>query len=157
MIDRFFRLWHYVVIGCHNNDRDIRNFRTTGTHSCKRLMPRSIQECNTTSVFQLYVVSTDVLCNTSGLTGNYIRLTDVVEQRSLTVVDVSHHCYDRSTRLQVFRSIFFLYDSLRYFRTYIFGLETKLFGHQIDCFRIQTLVNRNHHTDTHTSCNNLID
>jgi len=30
-------------------------------------------------------------------------------------------------------------------------------GYQIDCFRIQTLVDGNHHTNTHTSCNNLID
>ena len=157
MIDRFLRLRHHVIIGCHNNDRDIRYFRTTGTHSGKRLMTRSIQERNTASVFQLYVVSTDVLCNTSGFTGNYIRLTDVVKQGCLTVVNVSHHRYNWSTWLQIFRSIFFFHDSLCHFRTYIFGLETKLFGYQIDCFRIQTLVDGNHHTNTHTSCNNLID
>ena len=120
-------------------------------------MTRSIEECNTTTVFQLHVISTDMLGNTSGLTGNYIRLTDIVEQRSLTVVNVSHHRYNRSTRLQIFRSIFFFNNSLCHFRTYIFSLESEFFSHQIDGFRIQTLVDGNHDTNTHTSSDNLIN
>ena len=120
-------------------------------------MTRSIEECNTTTVFQLHVISTDMLGNTSSLTGNYIRLTDIVEQRSLTVVNVSHHRYNRSTRLQIFRSIFFFNNSLCHFRTYIFSLESEFFSHQIDGFSIQTLVDGNHDTNTHTSSDNLVN
>ena len=157
MIDCFLRLRHHVIIGSHNNDSNIRYFRTTCTHSGKRFVTRSIEERDTATVFQLHVICTDMLCNTSGFTGNYVRLTDIVEQRSLTVVNVSHHCNNRSARLQIFRSIFFFNDSLCHFRTYIFCLESELFCHQIDCFRIQTLVDRNHDTNTHTSSDNLID
>ena len=98
-----------------------------------------------------------MLGNTSGLTGNYIRLTDIVKQRSLTVVNVSHHRYNRSARLQIFRSIFFFNDSLCHFRTYIFSLESEFFSHQIDGFSIQTLVDGNHDTNTHTSSDNLVN
>ena len=120
-------------------------------------MTRSIEERNAATVFQLHVICTDMLCNTSGFTGNYVRLTDIVEQRGLTVVNVSHHCNNRSARLQIFRCIFFFNDSLCHFRTYIFCLESELFCHQIDCFRIQTLVDGNHDTNAHTSSDNLID
>ena len=157
MVDGLLCLRHHVIIRRYNNNRNIRYFRTTGTHSGKRLMSRSIKECNTATVFQLHIVCTDMLCDTSGFTGNHIRLTDIVKQWSLTMVNMSHYSNNRSTRLQIFRSIFFFHDSLCHFRTYIFGLETKFFGHQIDCFRIQTLVDRNHDANTHTSSNNLVD
>ena len=98
-----------------------------------------------------------MLCDTTGFTGNYIRLTDIVKQGSLTMVNVSHHCNNRSARQQVFRRVFFFNDGLCHFRTYIFSLESELFGNQIDSFRIQTLVDRNHDTDAHTSSDNLID
>ncbi len=131
MIDGFLRLRHHVIIGSHNNDGDIRNLCTTGTHSGKRFMTRSIEECDTASVFQLHIVCTDVLCDTSGFS-----LADIVEQGCLTVVNVSHYRNNRSAGLQVFRSIFFFYNGLCYFRTYIFCFETELFGYQIDCFCI---------------------
>ena len=80
MVDCFLCLRHDVIIGSYNNNGDIRYFRTTGTHSGKRLMTRSIEECDTASVLQLHIICTDMLCDTSGLTGNHIRLTDIVKQ-----------------------------------------------------------------------------
>ena len=56
-----------------------RHFRTTGTHSGKCLVTRSIQECNMTSVFQFHIVSTDMLGDTPCLTGNYICFTNIVQ------------------------------------------------------------------------------
>ena len=80
MVDSFLRLRHHVIIGSDNNDNHVRHLCTTGTHSGKRLMTRSIEERNLTSVFQFHVVSTDVLRDTTGFTGNNVRLTDIVEQ-----------------------------------------------------------------------------
>src|SRR3712207_44165 len=73
------------------------------------------------------------------------------------MVDVSHHRNDRRARLQVFRRVFFFNNGLCHFGTDIFRLETELFGHDIDCFGIQTLVDGNHDSDTHASSDNLID
>ena len=155
MIDSFLGLRHHVVVGSHNDDSNIRSFGTASTHSGKRFMSRSIKERNLAAVFQRYVVSTDVLCDTTGFTGNHICLTDIVEQRSLTMVYVTHYRYDRSAMFQILFGIFFLYDSLCHFRTYIFCFEAEFFRHQIDCLGIQTLVNGNHHTDAHTSSDDL--
>ena len=58
---------------------------------------------------------------------------------------------------QIFRSIFLFNNGLSYLRTDIFGLKSEFFSNKIDCFRIQTLVDRNHHTYTHTSSDNLIN
>ena len=157
MVDSLLRLRHHIIVSRNNDDGDIRHFRTTGTHSRKCLMTWSIQESNLTSVLHCHVVGTDMLCDTTRLTGDNIRLTDIVEQWSLTMVYVSHHSYNRRTRFQIFLRIFFFDDSLCHFRTYIFRLKAELFCHQINRFRIQTLVDRNHYTDTHTSSDNLIN
>ena len=62
---------------------------------------RSIQECYMTAVLERYVVCTDVLGDTASLTGDYVSLTDIVQQRSLTVVDMTHHRNNRRTWNQI--------------------------------------------------------
>ncbi len=79
MINRLFGLRHHIIIGSYNNNSNIRHFRTTGTHGGKCLVTRSIQECNMTSVFQFHIVSTDMLGDTTCLTGNYICFTNIVQ------------------------------------------------------------------------------
>ena len=108
-----------------------------------------------TSILQLHVIRTNVLSNTSGLTSDNVCLTNIVEQRSLTVVYVTHDGYDRSTWKQVFFSVHFFFYRLRYFRTDIFSLISEFFGHQVNSFSIQALVDRNHYTYTHTCRDNL--
>ena len=80
MVDSFLRLRHHIIIGSNNNDNHVCHLCTTGTHSGKCFVPRSIEERNLTSVFQFHVVSTDMLRDTTGFTGNNVRLTDIVEQ-----------------------------------------------------------------------------
>ena len=59
-------------------------------------MTGSIQERNVASVLQLHVVCTDVLGNATCLAGNNVGLANIVEQRGLTMVYVTHHSYDGS-------------------------------------------------------------
>ena len=151
MVDSFFCLRHHVVIGSYDNDYHVSYLRTTCTHSRKCFVSRSIQERNATSILQFHVICTNVLCDTSGLTRNYICFTDIVQQRSLTVVYVTHHGNNRCTRLQIFFRISLFLYSLCYFRTYIFCLVAKFFCHKVNRFCIQTLVDRHHDTHTHTS------
>ena len=63
-------------------------------------MSRRIQEGNGLIV-NSYSIRTDMLCNTSGLFIRYIGLTDGVQKRSFTVVNVSHDADDRRPALKL--------------------------------------------------------
>ena len=146
---------HHGVIGCDDDDGDIGGLCTTGTHGGKRFVTWSIQEGYLATAVQGHTVSTDVLGNTTRLTGNHIGIADIVEQRGLTVVNVTHHGYDWSTWNQVVLIILFLAHGLLNLGTHVFGLETELLSHHVDGFSIQTLVDRYHDTYTHQGRDNL--
>ena len=148
---------HHTVIGCDDDDGDIRHLRTTSTHGSEGLMTRSIQECDESSILQLYVVSTDVLGNATSLTFNHIGVTDVIQQRRLTMVYVSHHGNDGCARQQVVLVVDFFSDSLLNLCAHIFGLEAKLIGNQVDGLGIQPLIDRCHHTNAHQGSNQFVD
>lgn len=52
-------------------------------------MSRGVEEGNGLTL-PVDLVSTDVLCDSTGLTSNHIGVTNPVQQRSLAVVDVTH-------------------------------------------------------------------
>ena len=79
VINRLNRLRHHVIISGHDNNSDIRHLRATGTHSGKRLVTRSIQERDTAAILQLHVVGSDMLRDTTSLTGDYVRATDIIQ------------------------------------------------------------------------------
>ena len=157
MIDGFLGLRHNVVIGSYYDDGNIGNLSTTCTHSGKCLVTRGVEECYVTTVFQFHVVGTNVLSNTTGLTGDYIGLTNVVEQRGLTVIDMTHHSNDGSTWLQVFFVVLLFHYSFAYFCTYIFCCISVFFGNEVDGFSVHTLVDADHNTYAHACTDNLGD
>ena len=71
---------HHSVVGSDDDDGDIGHLSATGTHSGKRLMTRSIEECYLASVLKLNVVCTDVLSDTTSLAGDNVCLAYIVEQ-----------------------------------------------------------------------------
>ena len=71
---------HYRVVGSDDDDGDISNLSTAGTHGGECLVTRGIEECDASSVAQLHVVCTDVLGDTTCLTGNHVGLAHIVEQ-----------------------------------------------------------------------------
>ena len=146
---------HDRVVGSDDDNRNIGNLSTTGTHSGKRLVTRGIEECNPTAVLKLNIISTDMLGNTTSLTSDNICLTDIVEERSLTVVNVTHHSNDRSTANEIILVILCLLNSLLYLSTYILGSESELLSNDVDCLSVETLVDTYHHTDRHQSTDKL--
>ena len=80
MSDSLLSSRHHSIVGSDDDDCDIGNLSTTGTHGGKRLVTRSIKECDATTILQAHVVSTDVLGDTTSLTSNYISVADMVEQ-----------------------------------------------------------------------------
>ena len=72
------------------------------------------------------------------------------------MIHVSHHGHDRRTRCQIFFPVLFFMNRLDHLSTYIFGLKTEFFRNDIDRLGIETLIDRHHHTDTHTGSDNLV-
>ena len=62
-------------------------------------MTRGIQECDV-AVVDMHSVRADVLCDTASLGGGNACVSDIVEQRGLAVVNVTHYNNDRITRLK---------------------------------------------------------
>ena len=130
MVNRLDCLRHDSVVSCDDNDRDIRHFRSTCTHRREGRVTRSIQERDMLTILQLHVVCTDMLGDTSCLTGDHVGVTDVVQKRCLTVIDVTHDGDDRATRLHIFVMHHFIRINLFYhMRRHILGRETELLGH----------------------------
>ena len=155
MSDSLLGSRHHRVIGCDDDDGDIGSLGTTGTHGGKRLVTWSIKEGYLATAFQGHTIGTDMLGNTTCLTGNHIGIADIVEQRGLTVVYVTHYGYDWSTWNQVVLIIHFLAHGLLNLGTHVFGLETELLSYHVDGLRIQALVDRNHDTYAHQGRDNL--
>ena len=99
--DRLDRLRHHLVIrGDHEHD-DVRHLRTARAHGRECLVARRVEEGDRLAVRERDVVRTDVLRDAAGLAGNHVRLADVIEQRRLAMVDVTHDRDDRRTRDEI--------------------------------------------------------
>ena len=155
MVDGLLGLGHDAVVGSNDNDGNVRYLCTTGTHGGKRFVTGSVEECNVASILQFHVVRTDVLCNTSGFTGNHVGLADVVQQRGLTVVYVTHNRYNRSAGQQVFLVVFNHINGLANLGADIFCLEAELLSDNVNGFGVHTLVDADHDTNAHASGDNL--
>ena len=108
MVNRFYCLRHNTIVCCYYENCDICRACSTHTHCCERLMSRSIQECDLLSV-DFYNISTDVLCDTAGLTVDDICMTDCIQKGSFTVVNVTHNADYRRTFLHLLFVLFFFF------------------------------------------------
>ncbi len=96
-----------------------------------------------------------MLRDTAGLARSDIRLADVVQQRRLTVVDVSHDRYDRRTRNQLLLAVLDSLDSLLYLDRDEFDLEAELLRHDHQSLGVETLVDRDHKAEIHAGRDDL--
>ena len=157
MVDCLDGLRHDRIVRSDDDDCYIRHFRTTCTHRREGRVTRGIQERNVLTVLQFDVICTDVLGDTSGLTGNHIRVTDVVQQGCLTVIHVTHHRDDRAARFHILVVHHLIgVDLIRHVRRDVLRLETELLGNQVDCLGVETLVDRHKQAKAHTSTDNLV-
>ena len=140
MSDGLFGGRHHRVISRNNDDGNIGNLSTTGTHGRKSLMAWCIEECNLTTILQFHVVGTDVLGDTTSLTSNHVCVTDMVEQRSLTMINMSHHRYNRGASHEIVLIVFLLSNSVLNLCTDVFGSKTELLSYNIDSLSIEALI-----------------
>ena len=105
MVNRFNCLWHHTVISRNNKNNDVSYASTTSTHLGERRVTWCVNECDFLSVF-FNLIRTDVLCDAASLASNNICITNFVEKRRLTVVNVTHDRDDRwSCCLQLWRVV----------------------------------------------------
>ena len=157
MVDGLYGLWHYGIVGSNYDDGQVGNLCTTGTHRSKCLVTRSVKEGNSSAAWKHHVVCTNMLRDTTGLTGNHIGLSYIVKQRGLTVVNVTHYGNDRRTLLHILRAvnIILLVDSLLNLCCNKINLVSELFSNKHKSLCVKTLVDGNHQTEVHTCLNYL--
>ena len=155
MVDGLDRLRHDAVVGRHDDDRDVRYGGTAGTHGREGFVARRIEERDLLAV-ELDTVRTDVLRDTPGLAFDDVGFADVVQQRGLTVVDVSHDRDDRRTRHEVFLLVFALVvDGLLDLDRDEFDLVAELLGDHDERFGVEALVDGDHQSQVHAGRDDL--
>ena len=140
VVDSFHGLGHDAVVGGHDDDTDVGDLGAAGTHGGERFVARGVEEGDVTAVAEAHRVGADVLSDAAGLTGDDVRLADVVQQRGFAVVDVTHDGDNRRTGYEVFLLVLFLLDGVGHFGGDVFGVEAEFFGHDVDGFGIEALV-----------------
>ena len=104
VIDGFKSLRHHAIVGSDYEHNDVGCFRAARTHASKRFVAGRIQEHNLAPegrrALVLYgnLVRADVLRDSAGFAFCDAGGTDRVEQRRLTVIDVTHNCDHRRAR-----------------------------------------------------------
>ena len=98
MVDRFDRLRHHAVVGGDDEDRDVGCTRATGTHRGERFVAGRVDERDRVPVVP-GLIRADVLRDATCFAGDNVGVANRVEQRGLSVVDMTHHDDDRRTRL----------------------------------------------------------
>ena len=104
MADSFHRLRLYAVIGRHDENRDIRHVSASRTHGRKCLMTRRVEEDDTLTVM-CDLRRTDMLSDAARFAGSNAGMADLVEKRSLSVIDMSHDSDDRRSRSEILFSV----------------------------------------------------
>ena len=120
-------------------------------------MAGSVYKCYLTTVFELNIICSNMLCDTTCLTCNDISLAYIVEQRCFAMVDVPHNRDNRWTRHQILRVIgFVFFDIFCGFGTDKIGLETKFIGNNLNRFGIYSLIDTNKHSKIHINLYDII-
>ena len=154
VVDSLHGLGHHLVIGSHNDDGHIGNLCTTSTHSGKSLVSGGIKEGDGLALI-LHAVGTDVLGDTTCLTGRNVGLADVVQERGLTVVHVAHNGNNGRALHEVLLAVGRLLDGLLNVHAHELNLEAILLGHNHKCLGIEPLVDGYHKAEVHTGSDDV--
>ena len=153
MTDCFAGLRHYGIIRSNYNYCYICDLGAPGTHGSKCFVTRSIKKRNFFSIWQLHLVGTNMLCNATCFSCYHICISNIIQQRSFSMINMTHNGNNRRTWLQFIFTIlifFYLFHFHLLFHVNELYIITKFTGHQFNYFGIKTLVNGNHNTQAHT-------
>ena len=102
MGNRFLGLRHHAIVGRNHQNHDVGSLGAARAHRRKRFVSRRIQEGDH-AARRFHVIRADMLGNAARLAMGDTGFADIVEQRGLAVVHMSHHRdHRRSRRHDVF-------------------------------------------------------
>ena len=141
MVNGLNRLGHDTVIRRNHQNSNIRHQGASGTHCSKGLVPRRIQEGNL-FVTHPDTVRTDMLGNTPELTFGYIGISNGIQQRSLTMVNMTHHHNHRGSGFKALRCIFYIMEKLFFIgeNDFLFKGTSQFLRNQRSCIIVQCLI-----------------
>ena len=99
MIDCLNSLGHNTIISRHNKNNNICHLCTPCPHSSKCFMARCIKKSDFSVTIHSNLVSSNMLSNTTRLTSNNFAVSNMIEQRGLAMINMSHDCNNRGTCL----------------------------------------------------------
>ena len=149
MVDGFYSLWHDTVIRSNNQNRNICNISTSCTHCGERFVSRCIEESNFLAVAS-DLICTDVLGDTAGFACSDVGVTDVVQNGSFPVVNVTHNNDNRRAFFGVIG--FVLFFNQTFFDgndDFLFYLCTQFFCNQTSGVEVDFLIDGCHNTQPH--------
>ena len=157
MVNCLFGLRHYGVIRSNDDNGNVCHLRAPCTHCGKGLVARGVQEGDMSAIGKGDIICSNVLGNSSGLSGNYIGLADVVQQGGLSVVYVSHYGYNWRSWKKVLRLVclIFLIYGLLQLCCYKVYLIAKLLCNKHKGLCIQPLVYGDHKAKAHAGANDF--
>ncbi len=98
VVDGLLGLRHDAVVGRHHQDHDVGDLGAAGAHLGEGLVARGVDKDDRPPVGRLDPRGADVLGDATGLLLGDAARPDRVEQRGLSVIDVTHDGHDRRPR-----------------------------------------------------------
>ena len=144
--DRLDRLRHDRVVRRDDEDDDVGDLRAACAHGRECFVARRVEERDVLAARQRHVVRADVLRDTARFARDDVRLADVVEERRLTMVDVTHDRDDRRTRRQILGGVSLRghHAFLGLIRVFAHRLEAELAGDELDLVEVEALIDGDH-------------
>ena len=104
MVDALYGLGHNAVIRGNDQNGDVGDHGTAGTHGGECLVARRIQEGDGLAV-NLHGVGADGLGDAAGLTGGNVGFADIVQKGGFAVVYMAHHHNNGCSGDEIFRAV----------------------------------------------------
>ena len=148
--DCFNGLRHHTVIGSNHQHNNVGDLSTTSTHLRERGVTRCVNEGDFLAILH-HLVCTDVLGDSTSFTRNNIGVTNLVEQRRLTVVNVTHHGDHWWTQLLrcLVVVIAVVEEGLQFHFFLLTGLNQKNLGTNFKCEQFHLFVRQGHRCRDH--------
>jgi len=154
--NRFLGLRHDAVIGRDDENHHIGDVCTACPHLGKGRVTRRIEEGDDLAAGRGNLVRADVLGDATRFTGNHVGFAVVVEDRCLTVVNVTHDRHNRWTRCFLPVVIDWAGEAFENIRCRnAADVVAKLFDHQFSGIGVDGLVHRRHDAHFHQHPDNI--
>ena len=111
MVDRFYGLRHYSVIGGYHQNRYVGYLCPPGPQCREGFMARSVDKSYCLTL-EFHDRGSYMLGDASHLLVGYACISYGIEERGLAMIDMAHNRYNRRSRLERFRPILGHYNLL---------------------------------------------